>query len=155
MPMPRQMQSLNHQNHHHLQYYYLLLLLAVLSQAVAEAASNEVVVLFSWLQTSPSPPSSFSDWNSLDSNPCNWSYIKCSSDNFVTEINIQSIQLATPFPSNLSSLRSLRTLIISGANLTGTIPLEIGNCTSLRTIDISSNSLVGSSPITISKLQNL
>ncbi|KAL3531144.1 hypothetical protein ACH5RR_010466 [Cinchona calisaya] len=154
MQMPMQKYFMNNQNHPRKNCYLLLLLLAVLSHAVA-AADNEVNVLFSWLHISPSPPSAFSNWNSLDSDPCKWSYIKCSSDNFVTEIKIQSIELAIPFPSNLSSLHSLQTLVIAGANLTGTIPPDIGECSSLKTIDISSNNLLGSIPTTISKLQNL
>ncbi|KAH0633640.1 hypothetical protein KY284_036426 [Solanum tuberosum] len=55
------------------------------------------------------------------------------------QIDIQFIQLALPFPSNLSSLQSLQKLIISGANLTGTIPQDIGDCVSLVTLDVSSN----------------
>ncbi|KAG9149327.1 hypothetical protein Leryth_003292 [Lithospermum erythrorhizon] len=117
--------------------------------------NNEVDVLLSWLHTSPSPIPSFSNWNAFDLNPCKWSYITCSSQNVVTQINIEFVHLALPFPSNLSSLHSLETLIISGANLTGSIPLDIGDCISLRTIDVSSNSLVGDIPQTIGKLENL
>ncbi|GJX40162.1 LRR receptor-like serine/threonine-protein kinase RCH1 [Tanacetum coccineum] len=66
-----------------------------------------------------------------------------------------SIELALPFPGNLSSLKYLDTLLISDVNLTGIIPNDIGNCYALQVFDVSSNSLVGEIPKTIGKLSNL
>ncbi|CAK9177188.1 unnamed protein product [Ilex paraguariensis] len=125
--------------------------------ATATATPNqEAIALFSWLHTSPSPPPSLSsNWNSLDPNPCNWSYITCSPQGFVSEINIQSLSLQLPIPSNLSSFTHLQKLTISDANLTGTIPADIGDCHSLNIIDLSSNTLVGPIPAAIGDLQNL
>ncbi|XP_057964772.1 LRR receptor-like serine/threonine-protein kinase RGI2 [Malania oleifera] len=152
MPMPRQsIDSRKHSHHHN----FLLFLLLTLVPHVASAANDEVVTLHSWLNSFPSPSPAFANWNRLDPNPCNWSYITCSSENFVTQINIQSIELALSFPSNLPSLRYLQELIISNANLTGMIPSEIGDCTALTVLDVSSNSLVGSVPASLGKLRNL
>ncbi|XP_023006262.1 receptor-like protein kinase 2 [Cucurbita maxima] len=122
------------------------------------ATNHEASILLSWLHSSSTlfPPSPvFPDWNVLDSTPCNWTSITCSSHGFVTEINIISIPLQLPFPSNLSSFPSLQRLVISDANLTGSIPSDIGDCTELTLIDLSSNALVGTIPTTIGKLQNL
>ncbi|KAJ7979688.1 Receptor-like protein kinase [Quillaja saponaria] len=121
------------------------------------STNHEASALFSWLHTSSSsiPTSSFSNWNILDTNPCNWTSITCSPQGFVTEINIQSVPLQLPVPSNLSSFRFLHKLVISDDNLTGAIPAEIGDCPSLTAIDLSSNSLVGSIPASIGKLRNL
>ncbi|KAM0010269.1 putative non-specific serine/threonine protein kinase [Helianthus debilis subsp. tardiflorus] len=77
------------------------------------------------------PHISFSNWSYSDQNPFNWAYITCSSQNCVTEINIQSVELATPFSSILSSLKFLDTLTISGSNLSGNIPDEIGEISAL------------------------
>uniref|UniRef100_A0A803LAK1 Protein kinase domain-containing protein n=1 Tax=Chenopodium quinoa TaxID=63459 RepID=A0A803LAK1_CHEQI len=103
----------------------------------------------------PSPPSAFSSWNPLDQNPCKWSFITCTSDYFVSEINIQSIQLALPFPSNISTLSHLQKLTISSCNLTGSIPESVGDSLQLTLLDLSSNGLVGYIPRTIGKLKNL
>ncbi|KAF5950611.1 hypothetical protein HYC85_012604, partial [Camellia sinensis] len=124
------------------------------------AANHEASTLYSWLHSSPSPPpssflSSFSDWNNLDTNPCKWTFITCTPQNLVSEINIQSIPLQLPLPSNLSSFPSLQKLIISGANLTGTISGDLGDCLGLTVIDLSSNSLIGTIPQSLSNLQNL
>ncbi|GAA0158602.1 transmembrane signal receptor [Lithospermum erythrorhizon] len=140
-------------------HLYLLLFLPLLlhfqSCLVFAGNNNEVNVLLSWLHTSPTPIASLSNWNALDLNPCKWSYITCSSQNVVTQIKIEFVQLALPFPANISLLSSLESLIISGSNLTGSIPVDIGDCISLRTIDVSSNGLVGNIPGTIGKLENL
>ncbi|KAM7261374.1 hypothetical protein ACFE04_008741 [Oxalis oulophora] len=65
------------------------------------------------------------------------------------------ILIHIPILTNLSSFQSLQTLVISGANLTGTIPTDIGDCAGLRIIDLSSNTLVGHIPRNIGNLKNL
>ncbi|KAI4314063.1 hypothetical protein L6164_027005 [Bauhinia variegata] len=123
---------------------------------LAVSANHEASLLFSWLHSSASPPPSyFSNWNILDTNPCNWSSITCSLQGFVTEINTQSIPLELPLPSNLPYFSFLHKLVISDANLTGSIPANIGDCSTLMVIDLSSNNLAGSIPASIGKLQNL
>ncbi|XP_010245675.1 PREDICTED: receptor-like protein kinase 2 [Nelumbo nucifera] len=122
------------------------------------AANHEALALLSWIHSSPSAPSFssvFQNWNPEDPNPCNWTYITCSPQGFVTQIIIQSVELALPVPSNLSSFVHLEKLVISDANLTGTIPAEIGDCAKLSVLDLSFNGLVGSIPASIGKLQDL
>ncbi|KAL3507403.1 hypothetical protein ACH5RR_032785 [Cinchona calisaya] len=139
-----------------LSFTILSALLFNLFATITLAINHEGLALYSWLHnTSASPPQSFSSWNLHDSNPCKWEYITCNSQGFVSEINIQSIPLQLPLPSNLSSFIYLQKLVISDANITGTIPSEVGDCAVLRSIDFSSNSLVGTIPTSIGKLQNL
>ncbi|XP_062105275.1 LRR receptor-like serine/threonine-protein kinase RGI2 [Humulus lupulus] len=164
MPMPR-LTSIIHNNikpmlrqpftiHSHL-HHLLVITLLLCDNVCTASANNEVLALYSWLHTSPSFSSSFSDWNPSDSNPCSWSYINCSSQNFVTEVTIQSIELALPFPSNLSSLPFLQKFVVTNANLTGSISPDIQYWSKLTVIDVSSNSLVGDIPSGVGKLQNL
>ncbi|XP_050204834.1 LRR receptor-like serine/threonine-protein kinase RGI2 [Mercurialis annua] len=164
MPMSRQVFTTphNHHHHHHHRHYYLhhhhliLLLLTFLFSFSATAQNTEVDILLTWLHSSSSSSSGFLNWNHLDSTPCNWSYITCSSDNFVSEINIQSVDIAPlSFPANLSSLFHLEKLILSGVNLTGSISPDIGDCGKLTVLDVSSNALVGTIPSSIGKLANL
>ncbi|XP_031403772.1 LRR receptor-like serine/threonine-protein kinase RCH1 [Punica granatum] len=164
MPMPR-MHSSRFRNLSHCHFHPLLGILILLFSALplADAASssdsnNEVLTLYSWLHSSSSntaPPEALSSWNPLDSDPCGWAHITCSPEKFVTEINIQSTELALPFPSNFSSLPFLRKLVISGANVTGTISPDIGDCSRLEVLDFSSNSIVGGIPSSIGRLRNL
>ncbi|KAK3006669.1 hypothetical protein RJ639_017416, partial [Escallonia herrerae] len=139
--------------------FILLSTLFTTSTAAAAGGSGnqEALTLHSWLRTSSvsSALTPFSNWNSFDTNPCNWTFITCTQQGFVSEINIQSLPLQLPLPTNLSTFKSLEKLIISDANLTGTLPADLGDCLSLAVIDISSNSLVGPIPPTIGNLQNL
>ncbi|KAI9115052.1 hypothetical protein K1719_014065 [Acacia pycnantha] len=120
---------------------------------LAFSYNHEAYLLYSWLHSSPS--SHFSNWNISDSNACNWTSITCSPQGFVTEINILSVPLHLPLPYNLSSFRFLTKLVMSDANLTGSITSDIGACSSLTVIDLSHNSLTGSIPSSVGKLPNL
>ncbi|KAE9605597.1 hypothetical protein Lal_00025267 [Lupinus albus] len=134
----------------------IIFLYTTLLYGLAFSTNHESSILFTWLHSSASPPPPFfSNWNIHDINPCKWTFITCSSLGFVTEINIESIPLQLPIPSNLSSFPFLNKLVISDANLTGTIPFDIGDCSSLTDLDLSSNNLVGSIPSSIGKLNNL
>ncbi|KAL5776707.1 hypothetical protein ACOSP7_009633 [Xanthoceras sorbifolium] len=121
------------------------------------ALNQEGVSLLSWLSTFDSSSSTtfFSSWNPSHQNPCNWDYIKCSSDGFVSEITITSIHLPTSFPTQLLSLSHLTNLVLSNVNLTGEIPPSIGNLSSLVNLDLSFNALTGDIPAEIGKLAEL
>ncbi|XP_068648230.1 LRR receptor-like serine/threonine-protein kinase RGI1 [Aristolochia californica] len=122
------------------------------------ALNDEGLSLLSWLSTfnSSSSSSFFHSWNPSDQRPCNWDFIRCSNDGFVSEIRIESINLATPFPTQIISFRYLNTLIISKTNLTGKIPPSISNLSSsLTTLNLSYNSLTGTVPPDIGKLSQL
>ncbi|KAF6135746.1 hypothetical protein GIB67_028602 [Kingdonia uniflora] len=137
--------------------FHALFLLVLTQTTPLEATTtpnHEAQTLLSWLPKSPSS-TLFMNWNTFHPTPCNWTYITCSPQGFITQININSIHLQFPFFSNLSSFTYLQKLVISDANLTGTIPFDIGGCAELSVIDLSSNTLVGSIPTSIGKLQNL
>ncbi|KAH7833296.1 hypothetical protein Vadar_004891 [Vaccinium darrowii] len=122
------------------------------------ALNQEGLSLLSWLSTfnsSHHSSTSFTSWNPTHQNPCQWKYIKCNSNGFVSEITITSINLGAHFPTQFLSLNSLTTLVLSNGNLTGKIPPLIGNLSSLTTLDLSFNSLTGRIPPEIGKLSQL
>ncbi|KAI4326397.1 hypothetical protein MLD38_031718 [Melastoma candidum] len=140
----------------------LLSVLEILAVCVVPcvASNPEALFLYTWLHGSSGPstpllPPSFSNWNLSDPDPCRWSHVECSPQGFVTGIDIQSLSLGLPFPTNLSSLAFLRKLIISGSNITGSIPADIGDCSRMTTLDVSSNGLVGGIPPSIGRLGKL
>lgn len=141
------------------QSFFFIPFLLLFFNISSATQNHEASILFAWLHSSsssqsPRPPS-FSTWKNHDPNPCNWTFITCSPQIFVTEINILTVPLQLPLPSNLSSFPFLRKLIISYTNLTETISVNIGACQELQVIDLSSNNLVGPIPSTISKLHKL
>ncbi|KAL8524585.1 hypothetical protein ACS0TY_014258 [Phlomoides rotata] len=113
--------------------------------------------LLTWLSTFNSPSSArfFSSWKPNDQTPCNWNYIKCNEQSFVSEITITSIYLPTTFPIQFLSFQFLTVLILSNTNLSGEIPSLVGNTTLLVTLDLSLNNLTGSIPPEIGKLSML
>lgn len=134
-----------------------LLLLNVSLFPTSDALNQEGLSLLSWLSTFNSSPSSsfFSSWNQADQNPCQWAYIKCSNNGFISEIEINSIHISTTFPLQILSFNSLSRLILSEVNLTGEIPNSIGNLSSLITLDLGLNYLTGKIPPEIAKLSQL
>ncbi|CAH2041345.1 unnamed protein product, partial [Thlaspi arvense] len=120
--------------------------------------NQEGLSLLSWLSTFSSSSSSFfSSWKNTTTQetPCQWDYIKCNRNGFVSEITITSINLGTAFPSQLLSFKFLTTLVLSNSNLTGEIPTSIGNLSSLMILDLSFNALTGRIPQEIGKLSEL
>eukprot|EP00253_Pinus_taeda_P023653 PITA_23653 len=113
-------------------------------------------VLFSWMQTlNGTRGSVLSTWNPGDQNPCKWRGITCSSQDLVTGIFLDSIELLGTVPSQFATLKSLQSLVMSAANLTGTLPKEIGDYSNLVLLDLGGNRLTGSIPSEIGKLKNL
>ncbi|XP_072964503.1 uncharacterized protein [Typha angustifolia] len=102
-----------------------------------------------------------SNWNSVDSTPCNWTGVSCStsspgSDPKVTSLDLTNLSLVGPFPSSLCLLPNLSFLSLSynyiNSSLTSSSLLP---CSSLTYLDLSQNILVGSLPDSLSELPSL
>ncbi|XP_043688109.1 LRR receptor-like serine/threonine-protein kinase RGI2 [Telopea speciosissima] len=137
--------------------YSLFFVLNIAAYLPISALNHEGLSLLSWLSTfnSSSSSSFFSSWNSTHQDPCKWAYIKCSTEGFVVEIAIKSVNLPTRFPTELLSFNSLTTLVLSNGNLTGEIPASIANLSLLTTLDLSFNTFNGKIPSDIGKLSKL
>ncbi|KAK6118814.1 hypothetical protein DH2020_047449 [Rehmannia glutinosa] len=131
------------------------------------ALNQEGLSLLTWLSTfnSSASASFFSSWNPTDQTPCKWDYIKCTDNEFVSEITITSIDLPTTFPTQILSFNFLKVLELSNGNLSGEIPSSMGNvsrnsrrnrnCTKLQQLELFDNQLVGRIPIQIGRLMAL
>ncbi|KAG1362512.1 receptor-like protein kinase 2 [Cocos nucifera] len=139
-------------------FFFPLLLPSFSSSATILSTNREVIALYNWINSSSSlyPSKAFSDWKTSDSSPCNWTHIACDSAGAVTSITIQSVPLALSLPTGLcAALPSLSTLVVSDANLTGSIPPDLSSCSRLTLLDLSSNSLSGLIPPSLSRLRHL
>ncbi|KAK3130340.1 hypothetical protein QOZ80_6BG0492230 [Eleusine coracana subsp. coracana] len=97
-----------------------------------------------------------SSWRASDPNPCEWSGVMCDARGGVAELSITSVDLGGPLPSNLQPLApSLKTLVLSGTNLTGTIPPQLGDLAALTELDVSKNQLTGAIPPELCRLAKL
>ena len=95
------------------------------------------------------------DWL-MDSNPCLWAGVTCSSEpGFVVRLELSDNQLAGTIPPALENLSELQELSLSINQLTGTIPSALGNLSSLTSLNLSSNQLKGGLPSALETLSNL
>ncbi|XP_052210508.1 probable LRR receptor-like serine/threonine-protein kinase At1g63430 [Diospyros lotus] len=102
------------------------------------------------------PLLALSSWNTLDSGPCDWSGISCTTDgDHVLKLNISGSSLRGFLAPELSSLSSLQELILHGNNLIGAIPKEMGMLKYLKVLDLGQNQLSGPIPPELGNLTNL
>ncbi|KAF3619965.1 putative LRR receptor-like serine/threonine-protein kinase [Capsicum annuum] len=119
--------------------------------------SNEVYALNNFREAIYEDPFMvFSNWNTLDSDPCGWSGIVCSmGGDHVIKINISAASLKGFLSPNLQFISSLEELILHGNVLIGTIPKEIGLLQNLKVLDLGSNQLTGPIPLELGNLSNI
>ncbi|KAL3498818.1 hypothetical protein ACH5RR_041550 [Cinchona calisaya] len=97
-----------------------------------------------------------SNWQSLDSDPCDWSGISCSmAGDHVIKLNISGASLKGFLAPELSLLSSLKELVLHRNSLIGTIPKEIGLLKNLMVLDLGGNQLTGPIPPEIGNLANI
>ncbi|CAI0476330.1 unnamed protein product [Linum tenue] len=88
-----------------------------------------------------------SNWNALDTTPCEWAGVYCTSaGDHVFKINISAASLRGFISPDLSRITNLQELILHGNNLIGTIPKELGNLKQLKRLDLGANQLMGPIP---------
>ncbi|CAL9049544.1 unnamed protein product [Musa banksii] len=119
------------------------------------------------------PGNALSDWNPLDSTPCNWTGVTCGStslafNNFSGDIppsfgqfpRLRILSLLnlsynafspSPIPVSFANLTQLRILWLAGCNLVGPVPSDLGRLSSL----LYANSLSGTLPRGLSNLTAL
>ncbi|KAH0707604.1 hypothetical protein KY290_010125 [Solanum tuberosum] len=119
--------------------------------------SNEVHALNNFREAIYEDPHLvFSNWNALDSDPCGWSGIFCSTArDHVIKINISGASLKGFLSPNLHLISYLQELILHGNVLIGTIPKEIGLLKNLKVLDLGSNQLTGPIPLELGNLSNI
>ena len=118
--------------------------------ATTVIADDDATVMQSFRQSlKPSP----NGWSS-DTSFCQWSGVKCSSDNRVTNINLSGQKLAGTLPDNLNSLTQLSTLYLQNNALSGSVP-SLANLSSLTDVNLGSNNFSSVTPAAFSGLNSL
>ncbi|GAA0165318.1 hypothetical protein LIER_20754 [Lithospermum erythrorhizon] len=102
------------------------------------------------------PLLALSNWNALDSDPCDWFGISCSIDkDHVVKINISGASLKGFLSPNVYMLSFLQELVLHDNLLIGTIPKEICMLNNLTVLDLGVNQLTGPIPPGLGNLSNI
>ncbi|KAL2544055.1 putative LRR receptor-like serine/threonine-protein kinase [Forsythia ovata] len=138
-------------------FQVLLLILQLFLAASNAFPVNEVEALTSFKRAIIEDPLLvLSNWNPLDSDPCDWSGISCSmARDHVIKLNISGASLKGFIAPELYLLSTLQELILHGNLLMGTIPKEIGMLKNLKVLDLASNQLTGAIPPQIGNLTSV
>ncbi|KAA0042773.1 hypothetical protein IC582_022350 [Cucumis melo] len=135
----------------------LCLILGVLFEACDSISSNEVMALGAFRsEVFEDPYQVFSNWNSLQPDPCLWSGISCSpTRDHVIKINISYSAIKGFLSGDLGQLSFLEELILHGNKLHGPVPKELGYLKNLRILDLGMNQFTGPIPSEFGNLTKL
>ncbi|KAH1054332.1 hypothetical protein GLYMA_08G333200v4 [Glycine max] len=134
----------------------LILLNSLLFFPCCYSLDEQGQALIAWKNTLNITSDVLASWNPSASSPCNWFGVYCNSQGEVVELNLKSVNLQGSLPSNFQPLKgSLKILVLSSTNLTGSVPKEIRDYVELIFVDLSGNSLFGEIPEEICSLRKL
>ncbi|KAL3499356.1 hypothetical protein ACH5RR_038449 [Cinchona calisaya] len=138
-------------------FHVFLLGLLLICVSTLAFPVNEVYALKSFKEAIYEDPLLvLSNWQALDSDPCDWSGVSCSiGGDHVIKLNISGASLKGFLAPELYLLSSLQELILHGNSLIGTIPKEIGLLKNLKVLDLGMNQLTGPIPPEIGKLSSI
>jgi hypothetical protein len=95
------------------------------------------------------------NWDRDAVDPCSWTMVTCSSENFVIGLGTPSQNLSGTLSPSITNLTNLRIVLLQNNNIKGKIPAEIGRLTRLETLDLSDNFFHGEIPFSVGYLQSL
>ncbi|KAG8379242.1 hypothetical protein BUALT_Bualt07G0068300 [Buddleja alternifolia] len=91
----------------------------------------------------------YTQWNSNDLSPCNWTGISCNNiTNRVTKIDLSNCNIAGNIFQNFSVLTELSYLDLSGNTIGGLMPVDLGRCQNLKFLNLSHNIIYGELDLT-------
>ncbi|PWZ05618.1 Protein NSP-INTERACTING KINASE 1 [Zea mays] len=138
----------------------LLLLLLIISPPSSaflspKGVNPEVQALMTIKSMLKDPRGVLKNWDQDSVDPCSWTTVSCSPENFVTGLEVPGQNLSGLLSPSIGNLTNLETVLMQNNNITGPIPAEIGKLTKLKTLDLSSNHLYGGIPASVGHLESL
>ncbi|KAM3209310.1 hypothetical protein ACQJBY_063786 [Aegilops geniculata] len=121
----------------------------------AKGVNIEVQALIGIKNQLKDPHGVLKNWDQYSVDPCSFTMITCSSDNFVTGLEAPSQNLSGLLAPSIGNLTSLETILLQNNIIAGPIPAEIGNLASLKTLDLSGNNFYGEIPPSVGHLESL
>ncbi|KAG5041431.1 hypothetical protein JHK85_013907 [Glycine max] len=115
---------------------------------------NEVLALKTFKEAVYEDPHMvLSNWNTLDSDLCDWNGVSCTATrDHVIKLNLSGASLRGFLAPEFGKITYLQELILHGNSLIGVIPKELGMLKSLKVLDLGMNQLTGPIPPEIGNL---
>ncbi|XP_022938561.1 probable LRR receptor-like serine/threonine-protein kinase At3g47570 isoform X1 [Cucurbita moschata] len=132
----------------------LLLSLPLPSAALGGNDTDMLALLSFKSEISLDPFGLFISWNE-SVHFCNWVGVKCSPQQRVTELNLQSYRFVGQVSPSIGNLSFLTTLNLHNNSFGGRIPQEIGSLSRLQVLDFKNNYFAGEIPIALSNCSEL
>ncbi|KAJ0984414.1 hypothetical protein J5N97_002770 [Dioscorea zingiberensis] len=101
------------------------------------------------------PRNVLDNWDENSVDPCSWTMVTCSPQNFVTGLGSPSQSLSGTLSPSIGNLTNLETVLLQNNNISGPIPAEIGRLAKLHTLDLSENKFTGEIPGSLGNLMSL
>ncbi|KAL3654351.1 Protein NSP-INTERACTING KINASE 2 [Castilleja foliolosa] len=126
----------------------------------ANGVNYEVQALID-IQRSLNDPHGVLNWDENAVDPCGWTMVGCSHDNFVitlaipSQVLLQDNNITGAIPSELGKLAKLQAIDLSDNLLTGQIPFSLSQLNTLQYLRLNNNSLTGTIPIALGNLTQL
>ncbi|XP_009121529.1 protein NSP-INTERACTING KINASE 1 [Brassica rapa] len=131
------------------------LLCSVSGLLSSKGVNFEVQALMDIKASLHDPHGVLDNWDRDAVDPCSWTMVTCSSENFVIGLGTPSQNLSGTLSPSITNLTNLRIVLLQNNNITGKIPYEIGRLTRLETLDLSDNFFRGEIPFSLGNLPSL
>ncbi|CAN6872913.1 unnamed protein product [Brassica oleracea] len=131
------------------------LLCSVSGLLSSKGVNFEVQALMDIKASLHDPHGVLDNWDRDAVDPCSWTMVTCSSENFVIGLGTPSQNLSGTLSPSITNLTNLRIVLLQNNYITGKIPSEIGRLTRLETLDLSDNFFHGEIPFSVGNLRSL
>ncbi|RDY02300.1 Protein NSP-INTERACTING KINASE 1, partial [Mucuna pruriens] len=121
----------------------------------AKGVNFEVQALMGIKDSLEDPHGVLENWDGDAVDPCSWTMVTCSSENFVIGLGTPSQSLSGTLSASIGNLTNLQIVLLQNNNISGPIPSELGKLPKLQTLDLSNNFFSGQIPPSLGHLRSL
>ncbi|KAM7269835.1 hypothetical protein ACFE04_025332 [Oxalis oulophora] len=115
----------------------------------------EVIALMAIKNELHDPYNVLDNWDMDSVDPCSWRMITCSTDGYVSGLELPSQSLSGTLSPWIGNLTNLQAVLLQNNVISGYIPASIGKLEKLQSLYLSNNTFSGEIPDSIGNLKNL